>query len=137
MRRAFVAYALLALSLTACEKDIPQSQMPHFATFCVPRTEWNYLLADMKLFGKRNGLELHGGIEGFPGKKPIFNAYLAKGYSYYFGDDLDLWIVSNPYVEGEMSYGGINKEPWSEKDLKLARSLTTAVAHLRCQTSGS
>mgnify|MGYP000164358280 CR=1 FL=1 len=68
MRRAFKGYALLALTLSACEKDIPRSQMPHFATLCVPRTKWNDLLAEMKHFGARNGLELHGGVEAFPAR---------------------------------------------------------------------
>ena len=128
-----ICLALLAgLALGGCQKEVPQSQMPHFATFCVPRARWNDFLMAMRRFGNDHGLELHGGIERFPGQRPTFNAYLARGYSYYFGDDLDLWIVGSPYKEGEMSFSGMARNPWSANDLDLARSLLRSFAPLRC-----
>ena len=52
----------------------------------------------MKKFGASHGLELHGGIdEVTPDGRAQLNAYLAQGYSYYIGDDFDLWFTSDPF----------------------------------------
>jgi hypothetical protein len=131
MRTLLVITAALALS--ACEKDVPQSQMPHLATFCMHEGNWPKLLNIMHDIGGRYDMELHGGIEKDPDGKRMFNAYIARGYSFWFGDDLDLWIVSNPFEAGEMSFGGISKKPWKQSDTEIAREIVTVAAPLRCE----
>ena len=80
-------------------------------------------------------MELHGGIEKDPNGKPLFNAYIARGYSYWFGDDLDLWIVSNPFEEGDMTLNGISKKPWKQVDTQIAREIVAASSSLQCENA--
>ena len=131
MRRLVPMAAFLVLG--ACQKDVPRSQMPHLATFCMNEGNWPKFLEVMRNVGKRHGMELHGGIKKDPDGKPQFNAYVARGYSFWFGDDLDLWIVSNPFKAGEMNFGGISKKPWRQSDTHIARELMSAAAPLRCE----
>jgi hypothetical protein len=123
-----------ALTLSACEKDVPQSQMPHLATFCMHEANWPKFLDVMRRVGERHDMALHGGIEKHSDGTQLFNAYVARGYSFWFGDDLDLWFTSNPFKPGEMSLGGISKKPWKQSDTQIAREIITAAAPLRCES---
>ena len=125
-------YLEAAIILSGCQKDVPRSQMPHLADFCVQQSNWPKLLDVMRTVGARHGLKMHGGIEKYP-DGPLFNAYIARGYSYWFGDDLDLWITSNPHDEGDMSLGGISKKPWTQADTEIARELMSAASPLFCE----
>jgi hypothetical protein len=131
MRTLAVIATVLALS--ACEKDVPRSQMPHLADFCMHQSNWPELLKAMGQVAARHGMELHGGIEKDPKGKPLFNAYIARGYSFWFGDDLDLWIVGNPFEGGDMAFNGISKRPWKQSDTEIAREIMTGAAQLRCE----
>jgi hypothetical protein len=122
------------LTLSACQKDVPRSQMPHLATFCMHEANWPKFLKVMRSVGQRHDMQLHGGIEKAADGKPQFNAYIARDYSYWFGDDLDLWITSNPFKAGEMSFGGISKRPWKQSDTEIAREVVTAAAPLWCES---
>lgn len=82
--------------------------------------------------GGLHGLELHGGVEKRSDGIRNLNVYLARGYSYWWGDDLDLWVTSNPHVEGQTFLGGISKKPWSKADLQMAHELLAAFALLQC-----
>jgi hypothetical protein len=124
-----------AILAGACQRDVPRSQLPHFATFCVEKANWQDLLATMRDFGASHGLQLHGGIDASRPHEPVFNAYLSRGYSYWWGDDLDLWITSNPFVRGKMNYGGIAKKPWTKADLETAHRLLAATGPLQCRGS--
>jgi len=121
------------LILIGCQKDVPRSQLPRLATFCMREANWPKLLDVMRGVGQRHDMELHGGIEKDRDGKRQFNAYIARGYSYLFGDDLDLWITSNPFKNDEMSFGGISKKPWKQSDTEVAREIMTAAAPLRCE----
>jgi len=93
---------------------------------------WQDALFAMRKFGARHGLELHGGVEKRSDGLQNLNVYLARGYSYWWGDDLDLWLTSNPHVQGETSLGGISKTPWTKSDLQMSHELLTALAPLQC-----
>src|SRR5436305_10449040 len=99
------------VSLMGCQKDVPREQMPTFATFCLAPAQWQAALSVMRKFGETHRLEVHGGIEKRSDGLENLNAYLARGYSYWWGDNFDLWLTSNPHVQGETSLGGISKEP--------------------------
>jgi hypothetical protein len=45
-----------------------------------------------------------------------------------------LWITSNPFKAGEMSFGGISKRPWKQSDTEIAREVVTAAAPLWCES---
>ena len=120
------------ISLVGCQRDVPREQMPTFAVFCVQPARWHDLLAVMREFGTGHGLELHGGIEKRSDGIQSLNVYLARGYSYWWGDDLDLWITSNPHVRGETTLGGTSKKPWAKSDLRMAHDLLAALAPLHC-----
>lgn len=133
MKVSFTPIAIAsAIALSACQKDVPRSQLPHLGTFCVDSGKWNDLLAIMKRFAIANGLEFHGGIDQGTDRKPLFNAYVARGYSYWFGDDLDLWFVSDPFRARGMDLNGIAKQPWTSRDTNTARALIKAIAPVRC-----
>ena len=106
--------------------------MPTFGSFCLKPTRWGGLLSLMREFGASRGLELHGGIETGSDGLRTFNAYLARGYSFWWGDDLDLWMTSNPHVEGETFLSGISKSPWTATDLRMAHDLLAATKPLQC-----
>lgn len=131
-KRTLIGFAACTALLGACQKDVPRSQMPHLSTLCVEHSRWNDLLGSMRQFAASKGLEFHGGIERDPENKPLFNAYIARGYSYWFGDDLDLWLVSNPFRGGEMDLNGIAKQPWSAQDTNTANALIAAIKPLQC-----
>jgi hypothetical protein len=73
---------------------------------------WQKFLNIMRSVAQRHDMELHGGIEKDPDGKPLFNAYIARGYSFWFGDDLDLW---------------------KQSDTHIARETVIAAAPLRCE----
>jgi hypothetical protein len=89
----------------------------------------------MRAFGVRHGLELHGGVEQRSDGIQSLNVYPARGYSYWWGDDLDLWLTSNPHVQGQTALGGISKKPWTKSDFQMARDLLTVLEPLHCSAS--
>ena len=121
--------------LMGCQRDVPREQTPTFAVFCIMPAHWQDALSIMRDFGSQHGLELHGGIEKRSDGLQNLNVYLARDYSYWRGDDLDLWLTSNPHVHDQTSLGGISKKPWTKSDLKMARDLLTALAPLQCGAS--
>lgn len=130
-RRWFAISA--SMFLMGCQRDVPQEQMPTFAMFCLKPTQWSDAISAMRQFGSRHGLELHGGIETRSDGVQSLNVYVARGYSYWWGDDLDLWLTSNPHAPSETSLGGISKKPWTNSDLQMARDLLTALQPLQCK----
>lgn len=92
----------------------------------------------MRKYSVDHSLELHGEITQVATGASIFNYYLAQGYSYYFGDDFDLWITSDPFREGQMSLNGIVKhKPVTAEELKLARNLVDQIKGLStCGVTG-
>ena len=106
--------------------------MPTFATVCIQPTRWQDTLSVMHAFGAQHGLEMHGGVERRSDGLQNLNVYLARGYSYWWGDDLDLWLTSNPHDQRETVLGGISKKPWTKSDLKIAYDLLAALAPLQC-----
>lgn len=115
-----------------CQRAIPQEQMPIFATFCIPPAHWQNALSVMHAFGAKHGLETHGGVEKRSDGLENLNVYLARDYSYWWGDDLDLWLTSNPRAQRETTLGGISKKPWTQSGLKMAQNLLATLAPLRC-----
>ncbi len=83
--------------------------------------------------------ELHGGVDtDGPNGRPLFNAYVAQGYSYYFGDDFDLWFTSDPFRPGVLSLGGVLKrKPITAKQSALARALLSDIRDLTTAAIGS
>ena len=124
--------AAAAFLMMGCQRAVPREQTLTFGFFCVRPAQWNELFGVMHEFGAKHGLELHGGIEKRSSGVRYLNVYLARGYSYWRGDDLDLWITSNPRVQGQTSLGGISKKRWTEPDLQMARDLFKALAPLQC-----
>ncbi len=106
---------LLAASLSFCSQHRSvgakaETAGPQFANLCMRPSNWPRLIDYMKKYGIDHDLEFHGGIEkNTPDGRPQFNAYLAQGYSYYFGDDFDLWFTSDPFREDVVTLGGIVK----------------------------
>ena len=105
-----VAAALSACGSQRTANGEAETAGPHFANLCIKRSQWPRLLEQMKKFGASHGLELHGGIdEVTPDGRAQLNAYLAQGYSYYIGDDFDLWFTSDPFRDDVVILGGIVK----------------------------
>lgn len=81
-------------------------------------------------YGTAHASGFHGKITDTP-SGPIFNYYLAQGYSYYFGDDFDLWITSDPFRPGEMDLDGpVKHKPITQEQMELGRGLITAIKSL-------
>ena len=64
----------------------------------------------LKQFGSKHGMEMHGGVDiDTPDGRPMLNVYLAQGYSYYFGDDFDIWLAGDPFRQDRVDVNGIVK----------------------------
>ena len=99
-----------------------QTAGPQFANLCIAQSDWPRLLSAMRTFGTKHHLEMHGGIDSDGPQGPMLNAYLAQGYSYYFGDDFDLWFVSDPFRKDVVTLGGVLKrKPITAEQQALAR----------------
>ena len=95
MRRMILAAALLA----GCSYEPAKFAAPQ-ANYCVPKDRWPALLALMRDFGAAHGLKLIGSSEQIgmgDHDRELLNAALAQGYNYYFGDDMDIWLTSDPF----------------------------------------
>lgn len=91
----------------------------------------------MSTFGSERHLEMHGGIESDDPEGPILNAYLAQGYSYYFGDDFDLWFVSDPFRKDVVTLGGVLKrKPITPEQQALARDLLSDLSGFTKRATG-
>lgn len=102
---------------------------PHFANLCLARSDWPLLLSAMRTFGVEHHLEMHGGIDNDGPRAPMLNAYLAQGYSYYFGDDFDIWFVSDPFRKNVVTVGGVLKrKPITREQQALADGLLSELS---------
>jgi hypothetical protein len=144
MKRAVHIFALsLAALLGACgshqsANGNAETAGPHLADLCVKKSEWPTLIAELKAFGVAHDLELHGGIDNAtPDGRPQLNVYLAKGYSYYFGDDLDLWFASDPFRSDVVNLNApVKKKPLTRDEQALADELMTSVVNRYPQANG-
>jgi hypothetical protein len=136
--------ALLALTVLAACVRSPQSPRnveaetagPHIATLCVPRNRWPDLINRMQWHAEENRLSFHGEMTESPsGGPPIFNYYVAAGYNYVFGDDLDLWITSDSFQEGRLDFNAVPRhKPMTAEQMKLALGLLTTIRDLSTKT---
>ena len=143
-RSSHTSAVLLALAVVAACCKSPQSTSPaeaetagpHIATFCIARNRWPELIGRMRRYGQQHSLSLHGEISEDPlGKPPIFNYYLAGEYSYIFRDNLDLWLVSDPFREGSVGFGAVpRRKPITTEQMKLALGLVAAIGDLSTKT---
>ena len=144
MRWPFRTFALcLAVALSACgpqrlANGDAKTAGPHFANLCIARSQWPRLLVYIRRFGASHGLGYHGGIdEATPDGRPEFNAYLAQGYSYLFGDDFDLWFTSDPFRPNVVGLGGIVKnEPITPAQKRLAKDMLGYIADITVPANG-
>ncbi|MGI8841625.1 MAG: hypothetical protein ACR2F8_12715 [Caulobacteraceae bacterium] len=111
---------------------------PHLADICLEESKWPVLLRTMADFGTIHHLELHGGIEkNGPNGRHMLNAYLAQGYNFYFGDDLDLWFVSDPFRPRVIALGVILKrKPITPEQMALANGLIVQLHDFSSAASG-
>ncbi len=107
---------------------------PQFANYCISASQWPRLVATMRKFGAQHGLELHGG-DGATGAR--LNVYLAQGYSYYFGDDFDLWFVDGPFRKDVVGLDGVLKrKPITPEQQALAKALMAEVDKFSRKATG-
>ena len=134
--RNLISLIAAGASVGACHAEaVPDNQS---VMMCIDREDWPKLIAVMDRFGRANRLKLIGGIEQGIDGKPMLNVALAQGYSYYFGDDLDLWIVSDPYRPSVISYGAVGKQnPITHEQWELTRALFRAIRPLASLAQGT
>jgi hypothetical protein len=105
---------------------------------CIAQRDWPKLIAAMERFGAANKLKLIGGVEPDPFGKPSLNVALARGYHYYLGDNLDLWITSDPFRPGVISYGAVGRRnPINHEQWQLARGLMREIRPLASLAHGT
>jgi len=91
---------------------------------CISQSDWPKLIAAMDRFARAHRLKLIGGVEPDPDGKPSLNVAVAKGYNYYLGDSLDLWITSDPFRPNVILYGAVGRHnPIDHEQWELARGL--------------
>ncbi|UUL83693.1 hypothetical protein [Sphingomonas qomolangmaensis] len=143
-----IVLVLLACALAACglkvEKDAAgndkpaEASGPQIAVLCVKLDQWPLFLNRMQQFGQKHQLKLIGGIEKGLDSKLEFNAALAQDYSYFFGDNLDLWFVSDPFREGVLYYNAaLKSEPITLEQEHLAKALLAAVSNVSTPAVGA
>ena len=136
---AILSFAVLGACSKSQQSPSPgeaETAGPHIATLCIARDRWPELISLMKQYGQRHSLSFHGEMtEGPRGEPPVFNYYLAAGYNYVFGDDLELWLVSNPFREGNVGFGAVPRhKPVTAEQMKLALDLLAAIRGLSTKT---
>jgi hypothetical protein len=145
MARANTIFAMLvSAAIAGCSAKQPsqnglaETAGPQFAVLCLKQSEWPRLLASLKRFGLSHNLSVHGGIDpSGPNGATMFNVYLSQGYSFYFGDDFDLWFTSDPFRPGVLYLNGVLKrKPITAEQSALAMSLLSEVAGLTTAASG-
>lgn len=124
------AAAMLAASCTG--GPIPPGHSFLADGLCLRQGQWPRLLSTVTAFGRRNGLEAHGGIEPGP-QGPDLNVALIRGLHQFGGDDLDLWITSDPFRPDRINFGVIAKNPLTPDDAMLTRRLLAEIAPLTCR----
>jgi hypothetical protein len=129
--RNLAPLALVAtVAISSCAKPASGPAGPHFGKFCVQQKDWPTLIVLMKRYAAAHALGFHGEVTR-PPSGPIFNYYLARGYSYYLGDDFDLWITSDPFSPGEMDLNGpVKHKPITQEQIALGRGLIAAIKGL-------
>ena len=141
MRYLKLICTIAALTTAGCEVrkvgDPPDSGGPLFANLCVARGDWPRLLSTLKRFGTEHRLEMHGGIANDTPHSRMLNAYLAQGYSYWFGDDFDLWFVSGVSDKEPVSFSGVLKrQPITREQQALAAELLSRLSKFTRSASG-
>ena len=141
--RARIIGAVIAATLSGCGSHRKASLEaetagPQFANLCIERSKWPLLIRHMKEFAGDHGLSFHGGVDEFtPDRRPQFNAYLSLGYSYFFGDDFDLWFTSDPFREDVVTLGGIVKnQPTTQEQRQLANDLLVHIKDITAPARG-
>jgi hypothetical protein len=132
------ALIALAFATAACFRagsPLPDDQT---TSFCLHKKDWPQLIEVVDEFARLHGLKRIGGADESADGRPMLNVALADGYNYYFGDDLDLWITSSPFVENATSLSVIHrdKRPTHEQ-WQLGRGLLKAIKPLTWSASGS
>jgi hypothetical protein len=95
---------------------------------CVAPQDWPKLISAFRAFGQANDLKLIGGVDENPDGKPMLNVALAQGYNYYFGDDLDLWVTSDPFRPNVIDYAAVGRyNPITPAQWRLARGGLKAI----------
>ena len=129
-RAVTVLLVASAVALSSCSKQASGPAGPHFGTFCIQRQDWPNLIALMKRYGATHSLSFHGEVSDTP-SGPVFNYYLAQGYSYYFGDGFDLWITSDPFRSGRMDLNGpVKHKPPTPEQIKLGHDFIAEIRSL-------
>ena len=141
--QARIVAFVVATALSACSQHHQvgaqaETAGPHFANLCIKQSNWPRVINYMKKYGNDHGLEFHGGIDTItPDGRPLLNAYLAQGYSYYFGDDFDMWFVSDPFRVDVVTLGGIvKKQPISLDQQRLADGILAYIADISSPARG-
>jgi hypothetical protein len=124
---------LIAWGISGCYSKPAILAVPQVA-MCFPHARWPDLMNTMKVFGKQHGLKFIGGLDAVPISKdkdvPQLNVALAQGYNYYLGDDLDLWITSDPFKRDVVDFGAVVGSPATPEQVNLARGLLARIAPL-------
>ena len=130
---------LIVWGISGCYSKPSKLAVPQ-VVMCVQQARWPDLLNEMKIFGQQRSLKFFGGVEvtSLPEDKnvsqfknvPQFNAYLAQGYNYYLGGDLDLWITSDLFKLGAMYFSASVKSSATPEQANLARGLLARIAPL-------
>lgn len=144
MRIAAIALTVYGIACGACsisktsDKEVAETGGPQYAILCVPTSAWPLLLSKMRQFATTRRLEFHGGIDtAAPNGRPQINAYVADGYSYFFGDEFDLWFVSDPFRSNVIYLNGVVKrKPVTPEQNRLAEALLSDIQSISLAARG-
>lgn len=125
MRLKYAIVLATCACFGGCQAEPAKLAIPQ-TTFCIPQSRWPALLSALKDYGTIHQLKFIGGVETIGEKNaPLLNVALAQGYSYYFGDDMDLWLVSRPFESDPelVDFAAVVKKPATAEQRALALEL--------------
>jgi hypothetical protein len=134
--RALPWLAVLTLAATACSQ--PETKTNYTVKLCIPTKNWGRLEKTMRDFGERSGLEFHGEIASLSRMKPAkklhdsLNYALISGLHQFGGDDIDLWLTSNPFAADEVYLNVLSKHDLTPKQRSTAVDFRRTLNALAC-----
>lgn len=122
---------LLSMSALGCTvEDVPPERRYSGAEFCLDKGRWRDVMAYAKQFGAAHGLRFAGGANEYEGAG--LRIGLVKGGSWFQGEQIALYVLSDPFERRKANLFAITREKMTAADIALARRFEAGLSQFSC-----